>query len=222
MRKLIPGLVVLAAAAGFSIWAYPQLPAQVATHFDLDGDPNGWSSRLVASILAPALGLVLVSVFAVLPRIDPRRANYPLFSPTYWTIVNAVLVLLAGVHVVVLGKSLGWVVDMGKVAGLGIGGLFILLGNLMTRIRPNWFMGIRTPWTLSSDTVWRKTHRFGGVSFAIAGVCMTATALVASPWLRAGAIGMAGAAALGSVVYSYVIWKREQNGAAANGMHAKS
>jgi uncharacterized membrane protein len=221
MRKLIPGLVVLAAAAGFSIWAYPQLPAEVATHFDLDGDPNGWSSRFLATILVPVIGLVMVAVFVVVPRIDPRRANYPLFSPTYWTIVNALLVFLAGVHVLMLGKGLGWVVDMGKVAGLGIGGLFILLGNLMTRIRPNWFMGIRTPWTLSSDTVWRKTHRFGGAAFAIAGVCMATTALVATPWLRTGAIGMAGAAAIGSVVYSYVIWKREQNGAAPNEMHAK-
>jgi uncharacterized membrane protein len=221
MRKLIPGLVVLAAAAGFSIWAYPQLPAEVATHFDLDGDPNGWSSRLVATILVPLLGLVMAGAFVVLPRIDPRRANYTLFSPTYWTIVNALLVLVAGVHVLMLGKALGWVVDMSRVAGLGVGGLFILLGNLMTRIRPNWFMGIRTPWTLSSDTVWRKTHRFGGVAFAIAGVCMVATAFVAAPWLRISAIVAVGAAALGSVVYSYVIWKREQNGAAPTEMHAK-
>ena len=221
MRKLIPGLVVLAAAAGFSLWAYPQLPATVATHFDFQGEPNGWSSRLVASLLVPAIGVALVVGFTVIPRIDPRRANYALFSPTYWTIVNAVLVLLAGVHVLVLGKALGWTVDMSKVAGLGVGGLFILLGNLMTRIRPNWFMGIRTPWTLSSDSVWRKTHRFGGVAFAIAGVCIAATAVIASPWVRYGAITMAAAAVLASVVYSYVAWRREQNGAAPNGMHAK-
>ena len=221
MRKVVPGLVALVAAAGFSVWAYPQLPAQVATHFDLHGDPNGWSSRLVASILVPALGLVLVGVFTVLPRIDPRRANYALFSPTYWTVVNAVLVFLAGVHIVSLGKALGWAIDMSKVVGLGVGGLFILLGNLMTRIRPNWFMGIRTPWTLSSDTVWRKTHRFGGVAFAIAGLCIAATAVVASPWVRYGAIATAAAAALSSVAYSYLAWRREQAGAASNGMHAK-
>jgi uncharacterized membrane protein len=222
MRKLIPGLVVLAAAAGFSIWAYPQLPAEVATHFDLDGDPNGWSSRFVASILVPLIGLVMVGVFVAVPRIDPRRANYALFSPTYWTIVNALLVFLAGLHVLMLGRALGWVVDMSKVAGLGIGGLFILLGNLMTRLRPNWFMGIRTPWTLSSDTVWRKTHRFGGVAFAIAGVCVAATALVAATWLRTTAIAMVGAAAVGSVVYSYLIWKREQNGGPPNEMHPRT
>jgi len=217
MRKLIPGLLVLAAGAGFSVWAYPQLPAQVATHFDLQGEPNGWSSRLVASVLVPALGLLLAAVFTVLPRIDPRRANYALFGQTYWTIVNAVLVLLAGIHIFSLGKALGWTVDMTRVSALGVGGLFVLLGNLMTRIRPNWFVGIRTPWTLSSDTVWRKTHRFGGVAFVIAGLCIAATALVASKWAFYGAMGVAAAAALSSVFYSYLAWKKEQDSVASSG-----
>jgi uncharacterized membrane protein len=216
MRKLIPGLLGLGVAAGFSVWAYPQLPAQVATHFDLQGEPNGWSSRLVASLLVPVLGLALAAVFTVLPRIDPRRANYALFGPTYWTIANAVLVLLAAIHIFSLGKALGWSVNMTRVAALGVGGLFVLLGNLMTRIRPNWFMGIRTPWTLSSDTVWRKTHRFGGVAFVIAGVCIATTALVASSWVLYGAIIVAAAAALSSVLYSYIAWKREQDAVPAN------
>jgi uncharacterized membrane protein len=170
VRKLVPGLLVVAIAAGFSLWAYPRLPALVATHFDLHGDPNGWSSRLVACVLVPALGLALAVMFTVLPRIDPRGANYAKFGPTYWTIANALLFLLAGIHVFSLGKALGWAIDMAHVASLGVGGLFVLLGNLMTRIRPNWFVGIRTPWTLSSDTVWRKTHRFGGIAFVIAGL----------------------------------------------------
>ena len=211
MRKLVPGLLVVALAAGFSVWAYPQLPAQVATHFDLHGQANGWSSRLAAALFVPALGIVLALVFTVLPHIDPRGANYAKFGPTYWTIANAVLVLVAALQVLVLGKALGWDVNMTRVASLGVGGLLVVLGNLMTRIRPNWFVGIRTPWTLSSDTVWRRTHRFGGIAFMIAGLCVAFTALLASSWALVGAIGVAGAAALGSVVYSYVIWKAEQD-----------
>jgi immunity protein, SdpI family len=211
VRKLVPGLLVVALAAAFSVWAYPQLPAQVATHFNLHGQPNGWSSRLVAALFAPALGIALALVFTVLPRIDPRGANYAKFGPTYWTIANAVLVFVAALHVLSLGKALGWDVNMTRVASLGVGGLLVVLGNLMTRIRPNWFVGIRTPWTLSSDTVWRRTHRFGGWAFMIAGLCVAFTALLASPWALYGAIGVAGAAALGSVVYSYVVWKAEQD-----------
>ena len=210
MRKLFPGLLVVAVAAAFSVWAYPQLPAQVATHFNLHGEPNGWSPRLVAAVLAPALGIVIALVFTVLPHIDPRRANYDKFGPTYWTIANAVLVLVAALHVVTLGKALGWDININRVVSLGLGGLLALLGNLMTRIRPNWFVGIRTPWTLSSDTVWRKTHRFGGVAFVVAGLCVAATALTAVPWALFAAIGVAAAAGLASVVYSYVAWRGEQ------------
>jgi len=210
VRKLFPGLLVVAVAAAFSVWAYPQLPAQVATHFNLHGEPNGWSPRLVATVLAPALGIVIALVFTVLPHIDPRRANYDKFGPTYWTIANAVLVLVAALHVVTLGKALGWDININRVVSLGLGGLLALLGNLMTRIRPNWFVGIRTPWTLSSDTVWRKTHRFGGVAFVVAGLCVAATALTAVPWALFAAIGVAAAAGLASVVYSYVAWRGEQ------------
>lgn len=216
MRKLIPGLLVIAAAAIFSVWAFPQLPAQVATHFDLQGDANGWSSRLFAAGFVPVMGIVLAFLFLVLPRIDPRRANYANFGPTYWTVVNAVLILLALIHVCMLGKALGWAIDITRVAALGLGGMLILLGNLMTRIRPNWFMGIRTPWTLSSDTVWRKTHRFGGVAFVIAGLCVSGTALMNSSWALYAALGMTGAAGLCSVVYSYVVWKGEQGSATAS------
>lgn len=211
MRKLIPGLLALAASAAFGLWAYPRLPELVATHFDLHGQPNGWSSRPVAVVLAPALGLALALVFTVLPRIDPRGANYAKFGSTYWTVANAVLVFLAGVHVVALGKSLGWDIDITRIAMLGAGGLFVLLGNLMTRIRPNWFMGIRTPWTLSSDTVWRKTHRFGGFAFVIAGLFMAVTALAPVDWALVGALIAAGAAGLSAVAYSYLLWRKEQD-----------
>lgn len=211
MRKLVPGLLFVALAAAFSVWAYPQLPAQVATHFNLHGQPNGWSSRALATVLAPALALLIALVFTVLPHIDPRGANYAKFGPTYWTLANAVLVLVAGLHVVTLGKAIGWDVNMNRVVSLGVGGLFVLLGNLMTRIRPNWFVGIRTPWTLSSDTVWRRTHRFGGFAFMIAGVCVAVTALLTSSWALYGAIGVAAAAGLGTVVYSYVLWRAERD-----------
>lgn len=214
---MLPGLLALAAAAGFSLWAYPQLPARVATHFDLQGDPNGWSSRLMAAALVPVIGLVMAVVFTVLPKIDPKRANYEKFGATWWTVANAGLILLALIHVAMLGKALGWAVDISRIVGLSVGGLFILIGNLMTRIRPNWFMGIRTPWTLSSDTVWRKTHRFGGIAFVIAGVCLAATGVLESRWALYAAIGMAVVAGLGSVVYSYVLWRGEQAGQQGSG-----
>jgi uncharacterized membrane protein len=210
MRKLIPGLIAVLLATGFGIWAWPHLPEQVATHFDFSGEPNGWSSRTTAALVMPALGIVLMLVFLALPRIDPRQANYAQFGPTYWTVANAVGIFLAVLQVVMLGKALGWALDMTRIAGIGMGGLLVLLGNLMTRLRPNWFMGIRTPWTLSSDQVWRRTHRFGGIAFVLAGLGVLAASVARSSLAFYLAIGLTGAAALSSVVYSYVVWREEQ------------
>lgn len=212
MRKLTPGLVALAAAAAFSVWAYPQLPAQVATHFNIHGQPDGWSSRMVAVVLAPAIGVGLAFLLYFLPGIDPRKANYARFGSTWWTIANALLFFIAGIHVVTLGKAMGWAIDVGRVMGIGVGALFILLGNLMTRVRPNWFLGIRTPWTLSSDTVWTRTHRFGGVAFVLAGLGMVVTGLLRPDWTFYAVVALALVAGLASVVYSYVRWKAEGNG----------
>ena len=210
MRKLMPGLLVLAAAAAFTVWAYPQLPPLVATHFDLHGRPNGWSSRFAAAVLIPAIVVGLAVVFAVLPKIDPRKANYAKFGPAYWTIANAVLVVVAAIHVVTLMRALGWDMNLTRVAFAGVGALMVLVGNLMTRLRPNWFVGIRTPWTLSSETVWRKTHRFGGYAFIVAGLCLMASGFVATRWGLMVGLGAMGAAALASVVYSYLLWRGEQ------------
>jgi uncharacterized membrane protein len=210
VRKIFPGFIAQLLAVAFGIWAYPHLPAEVATHFDVSGDPNGWSSRVVAAIVLPALGVGLMLLFAVLPRLDPRQANYAKFGSTWWTVANAVGILLAALHILMLGKAMGWAVDMTRIVGFGLGGLLVLIGNLMTRLRPNWFMGIRTPWTLSSDQVWRRTHRFGGIAFVIAGLGVLAASAARSSLALYFAIGLTGAAALGSVVYSYLLWRQEQ------------
>jgi uncharacterized membrane protein len=215
MRKLSLGLTAIACAAAFSAWSYARLPAEIATHFDFEGHPNGFSSRLFAALFVPALGVVVAFTFTVLPRIDPRAANYAKFGAAYWTIANAVLVVLASLHVASLGKALGWPVDIRRIATIGVGGVFVLFGLVMKRIQPNWFMGIRTPWTLSSDTVWRKTHQFGGMAFVIAGVCIAALSLVTSGGMLQLVIVAAMVAALSPVVYSYFAWRREQGASAS-------
>jgi uncharacterized membrane protein len=210
MRKLIPGLLAILAAAGFSLWAYPRLPELVPTHFGVDGEPNGWSSRLVAALIGPVGGLLLALVFSILPNIDPRRANYEKFSAIYWSVANVVIVFLALIHVLLLGKGIGWPVSIERVVPIAVGGLFAFVGSVLPRVRPNWFMGIRTPWTLSSDTVWQKTHRVGGVLFMLAGLCIMLTGLFASRFMLYAILIATGVAGLGSVVYSWYLWKEEQ------------
>src|SRR2546428_4037075 len=169
MRSRWFGLVIAALAVAMSVWAYPQLPPTMTTHWSLNGTPDGFSSRLWALAIVPIVLVAMTVLFNVLPRVDPRRENYAKFLSSYWLIANAVIVFLLVAHAMVIAAGLGLSVKIDRLMPLGVGLLFVFLGNYLTRVEPNWFIGIRTPWTLSSDTVWRKTHRTGGGLMVIGG-----------------------------------------------------
>ena len=208
MRKLWPSCLTLALAAGFSLWAYPRLPGQVVTHWGFDGEPNGWSSPIVAALVLPVIAAVLLLVFLVIPRIDPRRESWEMHGATYWLMTNLVLCFVLCMHIVVLGSGLGWKVSMSRMVPIAVGALFVVLGNFMPRMRPNWFMGIRTPWTLSSDEVWRRTHRIGGVCFMLAGVLIAVIGFARGTMAPIIIIAGAGVSVLMPIVYSWVLWRR--------------
>jgi uncharacterized membrane protein len=210
MRSRWFGLVVTAVAAGVSLWAYPRLPETVATHWDLQGVPDGYSSRYWGVGLMPLVILAMTGLFNVLPKMDPRRENYAKFLDSYWLIANAILVFLGLTHFLILANGLGYTVQVDRLLPLGVGLLFAFLGNYLTRIEPNWFIGIRTPWTLSSDTVWRKTHRTGGWLFVIGGIVMAAGAFAPRGAFLPLFITTLVVVVLIPVVQSYVLWKRER------------
>jgi uncharacterized membrane protein len=213
MRNRNLGFVFAVLAAAFSIWAWPRLPAVVTTHWGFDGEPNGWSPRWVAAILLPLFLVALPLVFRVLPRIDPRGENYPKFSDAYWLICNSVVLFLAAIHVVVLLSAMGTPVDINLVVGLGVGLLFMVIGNYLGKVQPNWFMGVRTPWTLASEYVWRKTHRTAGWLFVGAGLVTVVSAFIPSIPSVAVMVVAVAIAAIIPVVQSYVLWKWEQSNA---------
>jgi len=181
MRKWIP-LLIIAAAVIASALVYPKLPLTIPTHWDMLGRPNGWSGRLWGAWVMPIFLIVLWAFMRVLPRIDPRGSNYAKFGGAYEGIIVSIMLFMLGMHIIILRAALGYPVAMERVLPIGLGVLFIAIGNLLPRARPNWFIGIRTPWTLSSDRVWEKTHRFGGHVFVGAGILMVLSALVTAPW----------------------------------------
>src|SRR2546428_6544558 len=178
MRSRWFGLVIAALAVAMSVWAYPQLPPTVATHWSLNGTPDGFSSRLCALAIVPLVLVIMTAVFNVLPKVDPRRENYAKFLSSYWLIANAVIVFLLVAHGMIIAAGLGFAIKIDRLMPLGIGLLFVFLGNFLARVEPNWFVGIRTPWTLSSDTWWRRTHRTGGWVFVIGGLLLSRAAVL--------------------------------------------
>ena len=211
IRKLWPGIVLNIAAAIFGFAVLNRLPERVASHWGIHGEVNGYSSRLALVLIVPVMALVMAIVLAYAPQLDPKRRNFPMHAGAYWVVTNAVLALLAAMHVLLIGFNLGWPIDLNVLLGIGLGVLFIVLGNVLTRVRPNWIFGVRTPWTLSSDLSWRETHRVAGYGFVVAGLATLVTAFVAPKVvLHVMLIGV-GAAALVSVVWNYFAWKRDPN-----------
>ena len=214
MRKWIP-LLIIAAAVIASAVVYPKLPLTIPTHWDMLGRPNGWSGRLWGAWVMPIFLVVLWAFMRVLPRIDPRGSNYAKFGGAYEGIIVSIMLFMLGMHIIILRAALGYPVAMERVLPIGLGVLFIAIGNLLPRARPNWFIGIRTPWTLSSDRVWEKTHRFGGHVFVGAGILMVLSALVTAPWAPVVLFTIIVLCTASVLIYSYVEWKREQTPAGA-------
>src|SRR5881396_3458795 len=210
MRSRWFGLVVAFLAVALSIWAHPQLPPTVATHWNLNGTPDGYSSRAWALSIIPIVLVAMTVVFNVLPKIDPRHENYAKFLSSYWLIANAIIVFLLVAHGMIIAAGLGFSVKVDRLMPLGVGLLFIFLGNYLTRVESNWFIGIRTPWTLSSDAVWRKTHRTAGWLFVIGGLIIAAGAFAPPGAFVPLFIVTLVVITTVPVAQSYILWKRER------------
>lgn len=208
LRKLWPGLLAIAVSAIFAALVYSRLPERVVSHWGADGTPNGWMSRaaFVGGMLSIELAVGVSMAFV--PRIDPLRNNFQAHAGAYWLVVNSSLVLVAVAMSLAIGANLGWHINVGWLS-YGVALLFIVVGNVMTRIRPNWIFGVRTPWTLSSDVSWRATHRLAGYGMLILGVVLLVIEAVRPDWFGFVLLPGALAVSLASVVRSYFVWKSD-------------
>jgi uncharacterized membrane protein len=213
MRKWIPAFFVIVATAA-SVVAYPGLDERVPTHWNMSGEVDGWSSRFSVAWMLPLVMAGMVVLFKVLPHIDPRRANYEKFSAAYETIVVVIMGFMLGMHLLLLATGSGYQLPVSRIVLAAVGVMFIMLGVMLPKAHPNWFVGIRTPWTLSSDLSWERTHRLGGTLFMLSGA-LAIVAAVAFPHRAAWVLVFAG---VGSVIllfaYSFIVWKQDKGSGA--------
>lgn len=206
LRRDALALAILLAMSAATALAWPHAPAEVPTHWGIDGEPDAWGSPFVGLMLLPLVTAGTWALMLFLPRFDPGRANYVNFAGAYAVIRTLLVAFLAVMHGVAVANVLGAEVNMGAVVAPLTGALFIVLGGLMGKIRPNWFVGIRTPWTLSSKLAWTRTHRVGGWAFVLTGVAVLIAGLL-SP--VAGFVTMmvgVVASTLFALVYSQRVW----------------
>jgi uncharacterized membrane protein len=211
MTKRWIGPVLVIAMVAFSLAVYGSLPAEVPTHWGWGGEVDDWSSRAFGAFMLPGIALALWLLLPALRKIDPRRTHYERFDETFWLIVNMILGFMAAMHVLALGAALGWPVNMGRAVNVLAGVMLMGLGNYLPRVRSNWWIGIRTPWTLESERVWRETHRVAGFAFVGAGAITVVTAFLPAEVGTTVMMVAIATAALVPTVYSFVLYRREKS-----------
>lgn len=170
LKRELPLLLMIIAAFAISAYFYPMLPDRIPTHWDFKGQINGYSGRLSGAFMMPVMNMVMYGLFIFLPALDPKRESYKLFQSTYIYFRYLFHIFFFGMHIIIISAALGYDVDTGRLVMLGISLLFMLMGNVMGRLKHNYFIGIKTPWTLASEEVWTRTHRLAAKLWTVGGL----------------------------------------------------
>jgi uncharacterized membrane protein len=167
---LLCGVLLIAGMLAYSLYLYPLLPDRVPTHWNWKGEVDGWSSRSFGCFFVPGLSGGLFLLFWALPWLSPKGFRVEPFRSTYDLIVVLVLALMAYIHIVALQAALHPQLDVSRAL---VGGIFLLFGGiglLLGKVKRNFGVGVRTPWTLASEVVWDKTHRLAARLYFLTGV----------------------------------------------------
>ncbi|MFN3945206.1 MAG: SdpI family protein [Allosphingosinicella sp.] len=205
---------VLAAMLASALWVASRLPADalLPIHWDAYGRADGFAGKWTALLMMPAITAFSVLLFWAIPKLEPKREGLERSQGLYLWGWAAVLLTLGTVHLAVLGTALGLAVPVARLVAGSVGLMLVLIGNQLGKSRRMYMVGFRTPWTLASEEVWIKTHRLAGKLMVAGGAAVLAAALIGAgePLL----IGLLLLAVLIGVavplVYSYLLWRREQ------------
>lgn len=201
-------LVIISFVASF--YFYANFPERVITHWGFDGRPDGWSSPAFAAFFFPALILGMYLLFLLLPFADPKKERYAEFAGTYQLFRIIFVLFFVGIYFIASLSNLGFNLPVGTWVPILVGLLFVVIGNYLGKIKLNWYVGIKTPWTLSSEAVWNKTHRLAGKVFVIGGLILALEIFASKnfqfPLLLMVIIGIV----LIPTIYSYILYRKEK------------
>ena len=158
-------LALILIAIILAIAVYPRFPDKVASHWNIKGDVDGYMPRFWATAMLPLILIGCFLLFLVLPKIDPFKRNIKKFEKYYDLIIILVMLFLLYVYILTIIYNFGVKFNMTYAMLPALAILFFFIGAILPKCKRNWFLGIRTPWTLSSDKVWEKTHKLGAVLF---------------------------------------------------------
>lgn len=202
----LTSLVLVALAFVLTLAFYGQLPESVPTHWNARGEANGFTPKPWGPFVLPLVMTAVYAIRALVPRVSPRGYDVETFRGVFETLLVAILAFLLLVHVLTLLTGAGMDVPMARAIYAGLGLLFVVMGNVMGKVRKNFFVGIRTPWTLANDEVWLLTHRLAGKLFVGSGIVLFVAGLVgAGTPVVLIAVVVTGVV---PIAYSYVVYRR--------------
>lgn len=207
---IIIALIVLSFAT--ALYIYPSMPERMASHWNAAGAVDGYVGKFWGVFLMPFISLAVLLLFLLIPRIDPLKANIEKFRKYFDGFIAAILGFFYYLYLLTLAWNKGYRFDMIQFLVPAFAALFYYAGILTERAEPNWFIGIRTPWTLSSPTVWKKTHQLGGKLFKIAALLGLA-GLISPGYAIYFVIFPVVFAAVYLLFYSYFEFKKEKKSA---------
>jgi len=190
---------------GLTAAVYPSLPEKIPIHWNAQGEINGWGSKPWA-FLSPAIMVFMLGLLRVIPWLSPKHFEVDTFRSTYAFIVMLVMALFAFIHLLTLLPPLGYQIRTEKTLLAGMMLFFMLLGNVLGKVQRNFFVGVRTPWTLASERVWTETHRLAARVFVGTGALGFVSVLLGSSiFVPLALIVVAG---LAIIVFSLVRYKQ--------------
>lgn len=204
MALILLGFVVL---FGLAYWYVPE-DALITLQWGLDGEVNNTTDKWPGILILPLTAVGISFLLWLLPKIEPRKQHLQDSKKVYYiTMLGVQILLLIGYAISIL-QAMGHDIEFGNNLFIAIGILFIVLGNYLPKVRSNFFLGIRTPWTLSSEIVWNKTHRIGGYLFMIIGAFFIVASLITSTFISEIIITCAIVLTVIPVVYSWWIFSQ--------------
>lgn len=181
---------------------------KVPTHWNAAGQIDGYSSKTFAVLFFPLLTVAVYLLMLFLPKADPLKENYQYFEKEYYFIRLILVLFMAGMFFFTFLSAMGYRLNITYFMVPFLSLFFILVGAFMPKIKKNWFVGIRTPWTLQSDEVWIKTHKFAGKTMIVGGTMAFFTIFLSSEIAFAFFITIVLISALLPVLYSYLLYRK--------------
>lgn len=209
LKKELPLIAILLIPVIIAVAVYPYLPDVVPTHWNARGEVDGYGSKEFGALFIPLMNIGLYALLLFLPKLDPKKANYLKFTNSYLLIRYAFHIFLCILYIATILAALGKGVDITLWISISMALMFIVMGIAMSKIRYNYFVGFRLPWTLASEGVWNKTHQVGGKAMALGGVAALIGIFLANDSIRIYIL-LAGIflPIIFVAVYSYFLYKK--------------